>query len=269
MSKISVLLILISVSMLWSGCGEHRKVLRSDDMQYKYDKALQYMEDEKFAKAYPLLDELYIMYRGSEKGEKIAYTLAQCEFGMKDYILAAHRFSQFHKNYPHSEYSENAQFLSAFCNYKLSPKYSLDQTDTHKAIRSFQLFTIQYPESELIDSTNSLLDELRYKLELKEYKSARLYYRREAYRAATVALKNFNVRYPNSRYSEETWFMWYKSSYLLAVNSIEEKKSERIENALEAYLTFADRFPESGYSREVENLHKDLQKKKLSEQNQV
>ncbi|GAB5538567.1 MAG: outer membrane protein assembly factor BamD [Salibacteraceae bacterium] len=263
------LYIILFIALIFGSCSEHRKVLRSDDMQYKYDMALEYMADEKYTKAYPLLDELYIMYRGSNKGEKIAYTLAECEFGMKDFILAGHRFGQFKKNYPHSEYAEKAQFLSAYCNYRMSPKYSLDQTDTYRAIRSFQLFTIQYPESELIDSTNTLLDELRYKIELKDYKTAKLYYRREAYRAATVALKNFNQRYPNSQYREETWYMWLKASYLLAMNSVEEKKVDRIEMALEAYRTFADRFPDSSYAREAKNLYEDLEKIQSEAQNQA
>ncbi len=243
-----------------ASCTEYRKVLKSDDMQYKYDKALEYMEAEKYTRAYPLLDELYILYRGSSKGEKIAYLLAECEFGLKDYILAGHRFGRFHKDYPGSDLGEKAQFLSAFCAYKMSPKASLDQTDTYKAIRSFQLFTIEHPESELIDSCNTLLDELRYKLELKEYRGAKLYYKRESYRAAAVSLKNFNDRYPNSQYKEETWFLWYKASYLLAINSVAEKKVERIESAMKAYVTFADRFPESKYLKEAQSLKENLDK---------
>lgn len=256
-------LLLISTS-----CTEHRKVLKSTDMQYKYDMALQYLKAEKYAKAYPLFDELYIMYRGTQKGEKIAYSLAQCEYGMKDYILAAHRFGQFYKSYPGSEFAEKSQFLSAFCNYKLSPKYSLDQADTYKAIKSFQLFALQYPESQMIDSCNLLLDDLRYKIELKDYKTSKLYYKRERYRAAAVSFKNFNDRYPNSRYKEETWFLWYKSTYLLAVNSVPEKKIERIEASMEAYTTFADRFSASKYLKEAANMNADIEKKLVYEQNQ-
>ncbi|MCO4806804.1 outer membrane protein assembly factor BamD [Salibacteraceae bacterium] len=256
------------VGTLYS-CTEYRKVLKSQDMQWKYDMALEYMKSEKFTKAYPLLDELYIMYRGTEKGEKIAYKLASCEFGMKDYILAGHRYGQFFKNYPGSDKRERAQFMSAFCNYKVSPKPSLDQTETYKAVRSFQLFAIQHPESPLIDSCNLLLDELRYKIELKEYRASKLYYKRETYRAATVSLKNFNDRYPNSRYKEETWFLWFKSSYLLAKNSVTEKKVERIESAIKAYTTFADRFPESKYMKEAVSLDQDLNKTLELELNQT
>ncbi len=234
--------------------------MKSEDMQYKYDMAMQYMEGEKYTKAYPILDELFIMYRGSDKGEKVAYLLAECEFGMRDYILAGHRFSQYHKNYPASDLGEKAQFLSAYCAFKMSPKASLDQRDTYKAVSSFQLFTIEHPESKYIDSCNYLLDELRYKLELKDYRAAKLYFKRESYRAASIALKNFNDRYPNSQYKEETWFLWYKSSTLLAINSVREKKIERIEIALKAYTTFADRFPGSGYNREASSLHESLEK---------
>lgn len=233
-----------------SSCTDYRKVLKSEDMQYKYDMALEYYKDGKYAKAYPLFDELFIRYRGTEKGEKIAYLVAKCDYGLRDYVLSAHRFSQFYKNYPNSQYAEEAQFLSAHSKFNLSPKYSLDQTDTYSAIRSFQLFTLQFPESQYIDSCNQLMDELRFKLEMKDYKAAKLYYKRERYRAAVVSLGNFNDRYPNSQFKEETWYLWVKASYLLAINSIEEKKEERIEDAIEAYVTFADRFPESRYIKE-------------------
>jgi len=259
--KSGILLGFIVFALLLGGCSEYRKVLKSTDMQYKYDKALEYYKSGKYAKSYPLFEELYIVYRGTEKGEKIAYYQANCDYKMKDFILAAHRFEQFYKNYPSSVYAEECQFMSAYCNYKLSPKFSLDQTDTYKAIRSFQLFTIQYPDSRLIDSCNQLLDELRFKIEYKEYRTAKLYYRMENYRAAVVSFGNFNNRYPNSAFKEETWFLSYKASYLLAVNSIEEKKVERIGDAMKAYVNFADRFPESARMKDAESLYEDLQEK--------
>lgn len=259
--KIGFPLVFLFVLLLFTSCTEYRKVLKSTDMQYKYDKALEYYKAGKYAKAYPLLEELYIIYRGTEKGEKIAYYQASCDYKMKDYILAAHRYSEFHKNYPTSVYAEECQFMSAFCNYKLSPKYSLDQSETFTAIRSFQFFAIQYPNSSRIDSCNQLLDELRYKLEYKEYKTARLYYRMENYKAAVVSFDNFNDRYPNSRFREETWYLSFKASYLLALNSIDEKKVDRIGDAMKAYVNFADRFPQSEWVRDAELMYESLQRK--------
>lgn len=236
--------------------------MKSTDMQYKYDTALEYYKDGKYAKAYPLFEELNIAYRGTEKGEKIAYYQAKCDYFLRDYILGAHRFQQFYRNYPSSDMAEEAEFLAAFCNYKMSPKYSLDQNDTYKAIRSFQLFTIDYPESRFIDSCNNLLDELRGKLEFKDYKTATLYFRTENYRAAQQALSNFNKEYPNSQYREECGFLEFKAGYLLSINSVDDKKNERIEQAMKAYVTFVDRFPQSKYLREAESMYDSLTKRK-------
>jgi outer membrane protein assembly factor BamD len=252
-------IVILAVLVLFSSCSEYRKVLKSADMQYKYDKAIEYYKDGKSAKAYPLLEELYIVYRGTDKGERIAYYQAKTDFSLNDYILASHRFGQFAKNYPNSDFKEEALFLSAFCQYKLSPKWSLDQSETQRAIRALQLFTIDYPNSSRIDSCNQLLDELRFKLEMKEYKAAKLFYRMENYLAAQVAFDNFNQNYPSSQFKEEAWFLEYKAGYLLALNSVEEKKMERIEAAMQAYVNFVDRFPESKRIKEAEFLFSELQ----------
>ena len=256
--KRAIFLSLAVITILVTACTEYRQVLKSGDMQYKYDTALRYYKEGKITKAYPLMEELYIAYRGTDKGERIAYYQAKCDFKLHDYILAGHRFSQFYKNYPNSVYAEECQFLAAYCNYKLSPKWSLDQTDTERAIRSFQLFTIDYPESKRIDSCNALLDELRFKLEYKEYRAAKLFYKMEMYHASRTAFSNFNRTYPSSKFREECYFLEFKSGYLLALNSVEDKKLERIEVAMNAYLTFVDRFPQSKSLKEAEALYDKL-----------
>ena len=265
--KLRLLIAILTFFTILNSCTEYRKVLKSDDMQYKYDTALKYYKDGKYTRAYPLLEELYIVYRGTTKGERIAYLQAKSDFNLKDYILASHRLSQFYKNYPGSEYAEECQFLSAYCNYLMSPKWSLDQADTYKAIRSFQLFTIEYPESSRIDSCNMLLDEMRLKLELKDYKAAKLFYKMDRYRAAQMAFSNFNRSYPSSKMKEETSFLEYKSAFLLASNSVEDKKIDRIEAAMDAYVTFVDRFPSSENLREAESMFEKLQRMQQESKN--
>jgi outer membrane protein assembly factor BamD len=241
-----------------SGCNDYRKVLKSDDNQEKYDAALSLFKDGKYTRAYPIFEQLNIVYRGTEKGERIAYYQAMCDYKMKDYILAEHRFTQFLRNYPGSSFSQECQFLSAYCNYLMSPTFSLDQRETAEAMRSFQKFAMDYPESSKIDSVNMLIDELRNKIEYKEYKAAILYYKMESYRAATSALKNFLSAYPNSQFKEEVQFALLESSYLLAKNSVPDKKVERIEEAMKAYTTFASRFPESKQIATADQMQEDL-----------
>jgi outer membrane protein assembly factor BamD len=67
-----------------------------------------------------------------------------------------------------------------------------------------------------------------------------------------VALANSLKEYPDSKYREELMFMLLKSKYLLAINSVEEKKEQRLSAALDEYYTFADEFPESKFIKEAE-----------------
>jgi outer membrane protein assembly factor BamD len=145
--------------------------------------------------------------------------------------------------------------MVGYCSYLMSPKVRLDQETTLNAIDALQLYINLYPFSEKVDEAHRLIDELRDKLVEKSFLSARLYYDFENYKAAVVALENSLKEYPDTRFREELMYMLLKSKYLLAVNSVEEKKEERLSNALDEYFAFVDEFPESKYRREAERFY--------------
>ena len=49
--------------------------------------------------------------------------------------------------------------------------------------------------------------------------------------------------------------MLLKSKYLLGINSVEEKKEERLSSALDEYFSFVDEFPESKYRKEADRFY--------------
>ena len=63
--------------------------------------------------------------------------------------------------------------------------------------------------------------------------------------------------------------MIFKSSHFLALNSVESKKSERIDNAIKAYITFVDSFSGSKYLKKAEDYYQELliEKQKQEEKN--
>ncbi len=71
-----------------------------------------------------------------------------------------------------------------------------------------------------------------------------------------LLLSNSFKKYPDSGYREELMYMLLKSKYLLAMNSVIDKKEERLSNALDEYFAFVDEFPESKYRKEAEKFHK-------------
>lgn len=248
------------VPLIFAACGEYNKVLKSKDLDYKHEKAVEYYNEGEYLKSMPLFEELLTLWRGMNKAEKVYYMYAMAHYKINDYYLAGYYFRQFTKTYPGSQYSEECAFLAALCHYKNSPKYSLDQDNTYRAIEELQIFVNRYPTSGRVDTCNTLIDNLRGKLEEKSYESARLYYKTENYKAAVVAFNNVLKDYPNSTYKEDILYLVMKSNYMLAMNSISSKKEQRLRETINSYRKFVDAFGESRYRREAENLHGDVER---------
>jgi outer membrane protein assembly factor BamD len=253
-----ILLAFLFIAML-AGCSDYNKALKSTDVNYKLEVAEKYIAKEGYDRAIPLLEELIVVTRGSGMSERVNYLHAKSTYGMQDYTLAAYYLANFVRTFPKSEYAEECAFLSGYCQYRNSPNYELDQTDTRSAISQMQLFLVRYPNTALKDSCNTLIDGMRTKLEVKSFHAARQYFKMRNYQAAGVAFTNFNREWPNSRFREDAMFYALKSLYHLSTNSVESKKLERLEDAVRAYHNFADAFPQSVLLEDADKLNKEVE----------
>jgi outer membrane protein assembly factor BamD len=230
-------------------------------MDAKLDYAIKLYKKGDYYKALPLLEELIAVYRGTKKAEQVYYYYSYTNYQLQDYETAAYDFDNYVKTFPNSEYTEECAFMKAYCYYQDSPNFTLDQTSTLKAINEFQLFIDQHLRSARVAECNKLIDELRYKLESKDYENAKLYYHMEEYKAAVTAFGNLLKDFPSTKYREETMFLVVKSQYLLAENSIEAKKNERYTSALTSYGEFTNAYPESGYRKEANSIAENCRKR--------
>ncbi|MEX1188232.1 MAG: outer membrane protein assembly factor BamD [Bacteroidia bacterium] len=234
--------ITILVLIMFSSCSNYQKVLKSNDYVKKYEVALQLYNKKDYQKAYPLLEELVSVKRGTKEAEDIYYYYCYCNYYLDDLISASYHFEQFAKTYPASEKAEEASYMNAYCYYLGSPVYSLDQSNSYRAIEELQLFINKYPNSTRINECNDLIDNLRAKLEIKSFEKGMLYYKMSDYKAAIVALNNTLKDFPMTDYRETILFTIVKSNYLLAENSYENKKAERYRATIDAYNVFIDKF---------------------------
>ncbi len=234
------------------GCSEYNKILKGSDYNLKYEKALEYYNNDQCYKSLPLLDELMSYFRMTDKGEDVYYYYAKNQYCMGDYYLAGYYYKRFVKNFPNSERAEECAFNAAICMMNNSPDYYLDQSDSYKAIDEFQLFMSKYPYSNLVDSCNINIKDLRSRLELKSFEKAKLYYKMEKYRSAIIALNTTLTKFPDTKFREEIYFMILKANYLFAFNSVETKKVERFEETIKSYHNFVDYFSESNNLKTAE-----------------
>lgn len=237
--------------ILLSSCNPTQKIIKSEDTEYKYDKAVEFYENEKYDRAMPVIEHLMPKFSYTDKGEELYFMYAMSHYKVRDYILAGYYLKKFTSKYPTSSKAEEALFLSAMCYVHESPNYSLDQTDTRNAINELQLFLNRFPNTEKKDTCNEVIDRLNLKLERKEYEKSKLYFKTENYKAAVVSIKANLEIYPNTVFKEELMYMLVKAGFLLADNSISSKKLERYEDTIKSYRNFAKSFPESDYLKEL------------------
>lgn len=237
-----------------ASCSRYQKILKGTDPEAKYNAAIKYYEKKDYYRALPLLEELISLYRGQQRGERIYYYYANSNYQLEDYEFAAFHFDNFVNTFPKSEFAEECAFMHAYCFYKGSPEYSLDQESTVKAIAKLQIFVNRYPQSSRLEECNALIDKLRYKLEQKWFDISKLYYNTGDYKAAVTAFKNMLHDFPSTTLKEEAMFYIAKSYYLYAQNSIETRKNERYSATIDAGNEFLSSFPESKSGREIKVL---------------
>ena len=267
-----IIIALVSGSVLTS-CGEYNKVLKSTDYEYKYEAAKSYFGKGQNTKAAAILEELITILKGTDKAEESLYMLGMTYYNQGDFITASHYFSTYYNTYPRGTYTEQARFYSGKALFLDTPEPRLDQSSTYKAIQELQMFMEYFPASNRHQEAQQMIFDLQDKLVMKDYMAARLYYDLGSYTgnssysttgnnylACIVTAQNALKDYPYTKLREDISILLLRAKYDMAKESVEEKKEERMRDAIDEYYAFKNEFPESKYTKEVENIYKDVKK---------
>jgi outer membrane protein assembly factor BamD len=249
--------ILLLSMLLVTSCGEYQKVLKSTDYDLKKTRAKEYFDAGKYVKSSELLEQIIPRYRATEEAEDLIWMSAQGYYGMKQYDVAGTIFKTYVEQYGYGKYIEEAYYMSAMCDYNVSPRAELDQDNTRKAIEGFTIFISRYPYSSRAEECKKLMDVLHERLVEKSYISAKLYYDMKQYKAAVTALSNSLKEFAETKYREEMMYLKLSSLYLYAVNSYAVKQKERYQATLDEYYSFMEEFPNSQYAKDVKKIYQE------------
>lgn len=241
------------------GCSDFQKALKKDDVATKNEMASTLYENGNYRKAAQLFAQLKELYRGKPQAERIVFFYANSLLETKNYILAGYEFETFIKAYPKSQKVGEAYFLMAYAQYKLSPNYSLDQKDTFLALDKIQEFINRYPNSERMAQANDMAQELRLKTEKKGFEVAKQYNTIRDYKASIKSLDNFIADNPGTSYREAALFVQLSAATTLAVNSVDYKKENRLQDAKSKFDNFKRLYPESSHMEEAVELLEDIE----------
>jgi len=263
MKKYSFFLLIVVLTLV--SCGDYQKLLKSDDAELKYNKAVEYFEKSDFMRASTLFDAVASYYKGTDRSETVLNYMAKSYMGQKDYYSATEYYKTYVKTYPKGKYAAEAKYMIGYCFYLDSPDARLDQTPTYNAIAALQEFLDVYPESERVPEANKLIEELTNKLAYKAYLNAKLYYSLgnymgNNYESAVIAAQNALKKYPITAYREELAMLVLDSKYEQAIQSVPEKKIERYRNTIDEYYNFINEFPDGKLKKQADKVFNESRK---------
>lgn len=258
MQKMKHISFVALLAIMLISCSEYSEVLNKGTIEQQYKMATDYYDIEKYEKAIALFEKVIPGYRGKPQMERIQFMVSDAYYKTKQYSLAAYHFDRFTKNYPKSTKKEEAAYLAAHSYFLDSNVYSLDQTTTYEALDAMQRYIDTYPNSERIADANQVIKDLRYKLELKAYKTARQYYHIQDYTAAINAFDIFVSDYLGTSFREEALYYRFLAAYDLSVKSVFSKKEARLKDALKSYERLKRNYPESTFLEDSDKIVEDL-----------
>lgn len=143
-----------------------------------------------------------LQYQGTRVADAAQFYMGECHFFREEYILAAYEYDLLIRTMPSSPYVSRARFQVATCYYKMSPKSSLDQDYSKKALDEYQAYIDYFPNDTLVNAAETRINELNTKAAKKEYENGVTYMYMEYYRAAAYYFDLVLEKYHDTPYAE-------------------------------------------------------------------
>lgn len=263
MRYIRITVFLLAFLVTDAGCGAAfgkgmNKLLKSKNTEQIYQAALDSYRNKKFRNATVYFEAVYNDLYSSDRADTILFYTAKSYYNQGMYDLAADGFDQYRKAFSRRPFSEEAEFLLPMCWYHLSRPAERDQTETHKAITTFNEYLNRHPQSIKAEDIKRMLEELQNKLYEKEFINASLYFKLQRYPASVAALRYSLKDMPETPYRETMMYLICKSWYNYAKNSIPARKLDRYMKMVDSYYNFKSDYPDSkSYLKDLDKMFRE------------
>jgi outer membrane protein assembly factor BamD len=251
-------LVALLLLLFAAACGSSGRVNYTTP-QEAFGKGRTLFEQRKYQEAIPYFQGVFSFGRTHQWAADAQLYLARAYAENDEHLLAANEYDRFTRIYRADPRIPLAHYEWALTYYQLSPTSELDQTSTRRAIDEFQLFIERYPNDTLVTDAQSRITELRSKLALKQFDTAKLYERRELYEAAALSFEKVFDLYPDTPWAQPALVGAIQTYIAFADESIAGRQADRLNEAIKNYDRLTQLFGDSEYLKEAEALYEQAQ----------
>ena len=194
---------------LLCGCasGDGQKITHTQFCKNKFDVAEGLYKDGKYGRVIDKLEEIMSYCAGTGYLEQTSFLLAESYFNLEQWIEARGEYGSFVTNFPGSPFAETAEFRKAISSFNMEFRVSRDEANTTIAMKDFEKYLSNHPDTPLRDSINYYYGLLVERVAEKEFQTARLYLRMDKPQAAVIYFKEFLETYQQSKRRKESLFL--------------------------------------------------------------
>ncbi len=192
----------ISILLLSIGGCSSEEVTKQMTAEQHYQMGMKDFHEENYLDAIEEFKIVGLQYQGTRVADAAQFYMGECHFFREEYILAAYEYDLLIRTMPSSPYVSRARFQVATCYYKMSPKSSLDQDYSKKALDEYQAYIDYFPNDTLVHAAETRINELNTKAAKKEYENGVTYMYMEYYRAAAYYFDLVLEKYHDTPYAE-------------------------------------------------------------------
>ncbi len=231
-----LLVVLLAALSAAPGCAPRKTYAPTPEGEFEaaYDK----YQKGNYSTAIDDLKQLIYKYPGSDLIEQARYYLADAYFQRQEYLLAASEFERLNREFPQGQYADESIYKAGLSYAELSRRPERDQNETQRALDLFETLLAKYPSTEFADEARAEIAKLQDKLSVKQLMTAKYYFKRQAYDAAIIYLKDLLAANPESSIAPEALYHLYLAS----------NKMGYPDDARDARAWLCRSFPQSEYA---------------------
>ena len=201
MRRTPFIIICLFISSLIFSCAHDTDKIRP--AQELYDEAAALAKKGNVEKAAEAFMQVRTYYPGHELARKSILGTANLYYDQEDYELALKNYEEFRLLYPTDIDAGYCLFRIGMCHYKQMGTLDRDQSETMKAIQSFEGFMKTYPGSPYVKDAEASLKEARTLLAKHYVYIGKFYLKKGNSKAACTRFQSIKKQYPDTELGED------------------------------------------------------------------
>lgn len=234
MTRVVVVFSILFGIHLFGGCSSSQEVTTLS-AEERFERAKTLFDNEDYLEAINEFTVLTLQFQGSAYADDAQYYLGECRFARGEFLLGVFEYQQLMRNMPASPLVPDTQFKLGLSYTMLSPKSTLDQSYTLKAIDELQTFVEYYPSHPQATRAEEIIRDLTNKLAKKSFEIAEQYSKLEWYKSSIFYYDDVIEKYHDTEYAP--------LSYLGKVEVLVTR--EKYKEAAQELRMFYDKYPNS------------------------